>query len=164
VGAPRQFVQRGRGGPNESTRCGASRSGLAGLSEKTRSRSQRSSRSPDWALDSVPKMARFGVRSGSVASARLDGSPADSRFQPRGANGANGRAHLPCRRSRVRVPSSASRQTRSGGFFVAKDDGVSPQCVPERRGSSRSTSQFFGVIRVGRQHPVPPANRDDPAV
>jgi hypothetical protein len=28
----------------------------------------------------------------------------------------------------------------------------------------RSTSQFFGVIRVGRQHPVPPANRDDPAL
>jgi hypothetical protein len=30
--------------------------------------------------------------------------------------------------------------------------------------SGRSTSQFFGVIHVGRQHSVPPANRDDPTV
>jgi hypothetical protein len=30
--------------------------------------------------------------------------------------------------------------------------------------SGRSTSQFFGVIRVGRQHSVTPANRNDPAV
>src|SRR6266508_6376149 len=30
--------------------------------------------------------------------------------------------------------------------------------------SGRSTSQFFGVIRVGRQHLVPPANRDDHAM
>jgi hypothetical protein len=28
----------------------------------------------------------------------------------------------------------------------------------------RSTSQFFGVIRVGRQHSVPPANPHDPAL
>jgi hypothetical protein len=32
------------------------------------------------------------------------------------------------------------------------------------RAIRRSTSQFFGVIRVGRQYSVPPANRDDPAV
>jgi hypothetical protein len=30
--------------------------------------------------------------------------------------------------------------------------------------SGRSTSQFFGVIRVGRQHSVPPVDPDDPAV
>jgi hypothetical protein len=29
--------------------------------------------------------------------------------------------------------------------------------------SGRSTSEFFGVIRVRRQHSVPPANRNDPA-
>jgi hypothetical protein len=35
-----------------------------------------------------------------------------------------------------------------------------------RKGSAirRSTSEFFGVIRVGRQHSVSPANPGDPAV
>jgi hypothetical protein len=32
------------------------------------------------------------------------------------------------------------------------------------RAIRRSTSQFFGVIRVGRHHSVPPVNPDDPAV
>jgi hypothetical protein len=38
--------------------------------------------------------------------ARLEGSPANTQFERTGANGANGRSHLPCRRSWVRVPSS----------------------------------------------------------
>jgi hypothetical protein len=36
----------------------------------------------------------------------------------------------------------------------------------DRKGSAirRSNSEFFGVIRVGRQHSVSPANRSDPAL
>ena len=37
--------------------------------------------------NSVARMARFGVRSGSVAFARFDGKPRNSRFERTGANG-----------------------------------------------------------------------------
>jgi hypothetical protein len=63
---------------------------------------------------------------------------------------------------------NAKRLARQAVAFA----GSSAQCPTQiraflgRRGRAirRSTSQFFGIIRVGRQHSVPPASRDDPAV
>jgi hypothetical protein len=54
---------------------------------------------------------------------------------------------------RVRERSPPGRHTR-------------PERERDRKGRAirRSTSQFFGVIHVGRQCSVPPANQDDPAV
>jgi hypothetical protein len=56
-------------------------------------------------------MARFGVRSGSVAFARSKKIPANSPFE---RTGANARQLLPCRRSWVRVPSSAFKGPADG--------------------------------------------------
>jgi hypothetical protein len=44
-----------------------------------------------------------------------------SSLSERARTGANGRAHLPCRRSRVRVPSSALRKPRKSGAFVVSE-------------------------------------------
>src|SRR5438093_7592316 len=55
----------------------------------------------------VARMARFGVRSGSVGFARSDEDAANKRFERTCATGREHRSHLPCRRSWVRVPSSA---------------------------------------------------------
>ena len=55
-----------------------------------------------------------------------------------------------------------SKQTNLWGIARVPVEGFT--CRPIVTLSGRSTSQFFGVIRVGRQHSVPPAYRDDPAV
>jgi hypothetical protein len=54
-------------------------------------------------------MARFGVRSVSVVCACLVEDPVSKRFERTCADGREHRAHLPCRGSWVRVPSSALR-------------------------------------------------------
>jgi hypothetical protein len=61
----------------------------------------------------VARMARLGVRSGSLAFARQTRNLGNKRFERTGANGCDHRAHLPCRRSWVRVPSSALEKPRS---------------------------------------------------
>ena len=69
----------------------------------------------------VARMARFGVRSGAVAFARLSQHPATSGFERTGANGREHRRLLPCRRSWVRVPSSAPKTPVNLGFlFIIK--------------------------------------------
>jgi hypothetical protein len=61
------------------------------------------------APSSIARMARFGVRSGSVALARCAEALQAASLSEQAPAGANrrDRSHLPCRRSRVRVPSSA---------------------------------------------------------
>jgi hypothetical protein len=66
-------------------------------------------------LIAVARMARFGVRSGSVAFARWDDHGVNTRFERTGANGRERRSHLPCRRSWVRVPSSALKSLQIAG-------------------------------------------------
>jgi len=63
----------------------------------------------------VARMARFGVRSGSVAFARSAKHLVDKRFERTGANPCEHRWLLPCRRSWVRVPSSALNSLQIGG-------------------------------------------------
>jgi hypothetical protein len=58
------------------------------------------------------------------------------------------------------APRSATRRNHPGCLTELRN-AYGTGTVRRRR---RSTSQFFGVIRVGRQHSIPPANRDDPAV
>jgi hypothetical protein len=68
-------------------------------------------------------------------------------------------------RASVLAPRGKGGQIRIGAFGnegMGSRDQVE-SCNPERA-SGRSTSQLFGVIRVGHQHPVPPANRDDPGL
>src|SRR5262249_30873488 len=57
----------------------------------------------------VARMGRVGVRAGALAFADPDEDAAKEQFERTGANGCEHRAHLPCRRSWVRVPSSASK-------------------------------------------------------
>jgi hypothetical protein len=59
-------------------------------------------------LSPVARMARFDVRSGSLTFACSDRSAANASFKRTRANGRERCPHLPCRRSWVRVPSSAS--------------------------------------------------------
>jgi hypothetical protein len=59
-------------------------------------------------------MARFGVRSRAVAFARPSRDPVTKPFERTGANGREHRSHLPCRRSWVRVPSSALKFLQIG--------------------------------------------------
>jgi len=101
-----QFGASGRRPCSHGTPASASRVGLVGLSEEDAERvGEELRRVQDPRPDSVARMARFGVRSGSVAFARLDGSPCKKQLE---RTGANGRSHLSCRSSTVRVPSSAS--------------------------------------------------------
>jgi len=98
---------------------------------------------------SVARMARFGVRSGSVAFARLHGTR---------ANGSEHRARLPCRRSWVRVPSSAPQNPlETAGFSLpdrhraerntalGKRFGKSGPRQTRRQGSSRSRTALRAV-------------------
>jgi hypothetical protein len=62
----------------------------------------------------VARMARFGVRSRAVAFARPSRDPVTKPFERTGANGREHRSHLPCRRSWVRVPSSALKFLQIG--------------------------------------------------
>ena len=57
----------------------------------------------------VARMARLGVRSGSLAFGRADEDAAHKRFERTDENTCERRSLLPCRRSWVRVPSSASK-------------------------------------------------------
>jgi hypothetical protein len=71
-------------------------------------------------------MARFVVRSGSVVFARPGEDPVSKRFQLTGANWREHRAHLPCRRSWVRVPSSAYETPVNRGFLYVERQRESP--------------------------------------
>jgi hypothetical protein len=71
-------------------------------------------------------MPRFGVRSGSVVFARSDEDPVNKRFERTGANWREHRSYLPCKRSRVRVPSASQTPLETPGFFVAADHDASP--------------------------------------
>jgi hypothetical protein len=70
-----------------------------------------------YRIQRVARMARFGVRSGSLAFARTDEHAASKRFERTGANGCEHRWLSPCRRSWVRVPSSAPQTPGNRGFF-----------------------------------------------
>jgi hypothetical protein len=90
---------------------------LAGSSRNTPTGSPRSSTGPVSAPEAVARMARFGVRSGAVAFAHLNGQRCkQGGLSERARTGANGRSHLPCRRSWVRVPSSALNALQSRLF------------------------------------------------
>jgi hypothetical protein len=102
-------------------------------------------------------MAALGVRSGSLLFARPDPKPLQTGgFSERERTGANVRQHLPCRRSWVRVPSSALEKPRSGGVFCClrlragrcgkRDRLVAAHCCPFNR--------LIEGLTVRLRHPV----------
>ena len=64
-------------------------------------------------------------------------------------------AHQMYGRNRIRSPEKPSERRGAASRWATAGEASSS--------SGRSTSQFFGVIRVGRRHSVPRANRADPA-
>jgi hypothetical protein len=89
---------------------------------------------PRWRLEpkcvssptSVARMARFGGRSSSLKFARAIPEAEDKRFERTVSNRRERRLHLPCRRSWVRVPSSAPKTPVNLGFCFEKRQRESP--------------------------------------
>ncbi len=125
---------------------------------RTRAGTQRPTQLPVFVCDfadpleaqAVVTMVTLVVRSGSLAFGRILELPAKEYFQRTGANGRERCAHLPCRRSWVRVPSSASKiPARSVFLSSAQETGAStwshladsPVTSKQQRGLERDQRQ-----------------------
>jgi len=140
-------MPRRRASSQDDVRAGSipTRLGHPADAESRKRRSGRGRR-PRACLSPVARMARFGVRSGSLAFARvrsLRPKPLQTAsLSERARTGANGRSHLPCRRSRVRVPSSALRSTcKSAGSVVLTVNGLKAAWQGSFTSTRATTSQ-----------------------
>jgi hypothetical protein len=76
---------------------------------------------------------------------------------------------LPCQTvddDEILQDADSSTRDRDTGFAEGSEARLcsEPSQISAFKLSGRSTSEFFGVIRVRRQHSVAPANRDDHAL
>jgi hypothetical protein len=92
----------------------------------------------------VARMARLSARSGSLAFAPSGEDSGNKPFERTGANGREHRWHLPCRRPRVRVPSSAPKTPGSRGFVFE----IPTNCVPDESQSAEANLSSAGTCDV----------------